>query len=172
MIDLYIARHGQTEENVARIFQGHLPGRLTEEGKRQAMDLGVRMKDVELDAVLSSDLKRVTDTVQLAMEGRGIPWEKTPMLREIDWGSWTGLPLDSVDRSRIPSDAETKEMLYARAGKCLEYIRLHYQGKRLLVVAHGLINRSLRAWIEGVTVDNLTSIPRMDNCEVVHLKLE
>ncbi|WP_308777626.1 histidine phosphatase family protein [uncultured Bacteroides sp.] len=171
MVDLYIARHGQTEENVARIFQGHLPGHLTEEGKRQAVELGRRLAGIELDAVLSSDLQRVVDTVRLAMAFRNLPWEKTPLLREIDWGSWTGLPLDSVDRSRIPADAESKEMLYERAGKCIGYIRRHYQGKRLLVVAHGLINRSLRAQIEGIPADRLTSIPHMDNCEVVHMTL-
>ena len=32
MITLYLARHGQTVENLSRIFQGHLPGTLTEEG--------------------------------------------------------------------------------------------------------------------------------------------
>ena len=31
MITLYLARHGQTVENLSRIFQGHLPGTLTEE---------------------------------------------------------------------------------------------------------------------------------------------
>ncbi|WP_300724546.1 histidine phosphatase family protein [uncultured Bacteroides sp.] len=172
MIDLYIVRHGQTEENVARIFQGQLPGHLTEEGKRQAVELGKELADVNIDAILSSDLQRVVDTVELAMKGRNLPWVKTPMLREIDWGSWTGLPLDSVDRTQIPADAETKEMLYARAGKCVEYIREHYQGKRLLVVAHGLINRSLRAQIAHVPVDELVSIPHMKNCEVIHLALE
>lgn len=34
MITLYLARHGQTVENLSRIFQGHLPGTLTEEGKK------------------------------------------------------------------------------------------------------------------------------------------
>ena len=36
MITLYLARHGQTEENIARIFQGHMPGTLTVEGIAQA----------------------------------------------------------------------------------------------------------------------------------------
>ena len=40
MLTIYLARHGQTEENLSRIFQGHLPGHLTEEGKRQAIALG------------------------------------------------------------------------------------------------------------------------------------
>ena len=40
MITLYLARHGQTVENLSRIFQGHLPGTLTEEGKKQARYLG------------------------------------------------------------------------------------------------------------------------------------
>ena len=36
-MNVFLARHGQTEENLSRIFQGHLPGHLTEEGKRQAV---------------------------------------------------------------------------------------------------------------------------------------
>lgn len=44
MITIYLARHGQTEENISRIFQGHLPGHLTEEGKQQAVELGKRLR--------------------------------------------------------------------------------------------------------------------------------
>lgn len=172
MITIYLARHGQTEENISRIFQGHLPGHLTEEGKRQAVELGKRLRDIPLDAILSSDLQRVIDTVRLAVGDRNLPWQTTPLLREIDWGSWTGLPLDSVDRTHLPADAETREMLYERAGKCLEYIRQHYEGKCILVVAHGLINRSLRAYLAGIPVDELTTVPHMDNCEVVRLTME
>lgn len=172
MVIIYLARHGQTEENVNRIFQGHLPGRLTEEGKRQAQELGEKLKGIDLDAVLSSDLRRVTDTVNLALGECNLPWQTTPLLREIDWGSWTGLPLDSVDRTQLPSDAETREMLYDRARRCLDYIREHYEGKTILVVAHGLINRSLRANVEGIPADGLTSVPHMDNCELICLKIE
>ena len=126
-MNVFLARHGQTEENLSRIFQGHLPGHLTEEGRRQAVALGESLKGIALDAIVSSDLQRVVDTVRLAVGDRGLPWEKNALFREIDWGSWTGLPIDSVDRSRLPADAETPEMLYARAGRCIEYLRAHYE---------------------------------------------
>ena len=62
MITLYLARHGQTEENIARIFQGHMPGTLTVEGIAQAEALRDTLRDISLDAVVSSDLKRCVDT--------------------------------------------------------------------------------------------------------------
>ena len=98
MITLYLARHGQTEENMTRIFQGHMPGTLTVEGIAQAEALRDTLRDISLDAVVSSDLKRCVDTARIAVEGRNLPWEKTVLLREIDWGggSWTGLPLKKL----------------------------------------------------------------------------
>lgn len=170
MITVYLARHGQTEENLKRIFQGHLPGHLTTEGRQQAVELGLRMRNIPLDAVLSSDLQRVKDTVMLAMGHRLLPWETNKLFREIDWGSWTGLPLDGVDRSAIPSDAETREALYHRAEECVYYIRSRYEGKTLLVVGHGLINRSIRAVVLGIPVDRLFELPHMGNGEVVKLE--
>ena len=122
MVEVYLARHGQTEENVCRIFQGHLPGRLTDEGKLQAIALGEYLKDIPLDGILSSDLDRVVETVRLAVGSRHLPWQITPLLREINWGSWTGLPIDSVDKSCYPENAETREMLYHRAEQCVDFI--------------------------------------------------
>ena len=39
MLTLDLTRHGETEENVAKILQGHLPGRLTARGLEQAAAL-------------------------------------------------------------------------------------------------------------------------------------
>ncbi len=191
MITMYLVRHGQTEENLQRIFQGHLPGVLTEEGRQQAVALGPLLKKMPLDAVVSSDLQRVIDTVNLAfygdagragdvpdvsefghcelrslMDGRAIPWERTGLLREIDWGSWTGLKVASVDTTHLPADAESKEMLYERAGLFVEYLKKNYEGKTVLVVAHGLVNRSIQAQVEGVSVEHLYDVPHMKNAEV------
>lgn len=163
---VYLARHGQTEENLARIFQGQLPGRLTEEGRLQAMDLGKRLENIWLDAVVSSDLQRVTDTVQLAVGRRGLPWERSPLFREIDWGSWTGLKVDEVDRSHPPADVETVLQLYERAGQCVEYLRSRYPARSVLVVSHCLIGRSIEAQLRGIPMDCLRTVPFLQNAEV------
>ena len=163
MITLYLARHGQTVENLSRIFQGHLPGTLTEEGKKQAMELGESLRNIALDAVVSSDLQRVVDTVQLAVGSRQLPWQQTTLLREIDWGPWTGLSVGSVDL--------TRQMMYDRAGAFLNYLWQHYDGKRVLVVAHGQINRCLEARITGVPLEELRTVPLMKNAELHRYEL-
>lgn len=171
MITLYLARHGQTVENLSRIFQGHLPGILTEEGKKQAMDLGESLRNIALDAVVSSDLQRVVDTVQLAVGDRQLPWQQTTLLREIDWGPWTGLSVGSVDLSNPPAGVETRQMMYDRAGAFLDYLWQHYDGKRVLVVAHGQINRCLEARITGVPLEELRTVPLMKNAELHRYEL-
>lgn len=171
MITLYLARHGKTVENLSRIFQGHLPGTLTEEGKKQAMELGESLRDIALDAVVSSDLQRVVDTVQLAVGSRQLPWQQTTLLREIDWGPWTGLSVGSVDLSNPPAGVETRQMMYDRAGAFLDYLWQYYDGKRVLVVAHGQINRCLEARITGVPLEELRTVPLMKNAELHRYEL-
>ena len=163
MITLYLARHGQTEENIARIFQGHMPGTLTVEGIAQAEALCDTLRNISLDAVVSSDLKRCVDTA--------LPWEKTVLLREIDWGSWTGLAIKEVDLQHFPADVETEAMLYERAGRFVDYLKERYDGKQVLAVGHGLINRAVQAHIQGVTLEHLRSVPKMNNAELRRFKL-
>lgn len=171
MITLYLARHGQTEENMARIFQGHMPGTLTAEGIAQAGALHDALLDVPLDAVVSSDLKRCVDTARIAVGDRHLPWEQTTLLREINWGSWTGLAIREVDLQHFPADVETEVMLYERAGRFVDYLKRHYEGKQVLAVGHGLINRAVQAQIQGVALEDLRSVPKMDNAEFRRLDI-
>ncbi|MDY3267388.1 MAG: histidine phosphatase family protein [Phocaeicola sp.] len=170
MITVYLVRHGQTEENLMHIFQGHLPGKLTEEGREQARMLGGELQNLNINCIVSSDLQRVVDTVNIAMDVavkyRELPWEKTTLLREIDWGKWTGVLINSVNIKNLPDDAETREMLYDRAGRFVEYLKSNYRDRCVLVVAHGQINRSIEAQISGIGVDSLRSIPHMKNAEM------
>ena len=60
---LCLIRHGETEENLKRILQGHLPGSLSDTGKKQAAELKDKLCLNDFDSIVSSDLKRATDTV-------------------------------------------------------------------------------------------------------------
>ena len=122
-------------------------------------------------AVVSSDLKRCVDTARIAVEGRNLPWEKMVLLREIDWGSWTGLAIKEVDLRHFPADVETEAMLYERAGRFVDYLKERYDGKQVLAVGHGLINRAVQAHIQGVTLEHLRSVPKMNNAELRRFKL-
>lgn len=163
---LCLVRHGETEENLARLLQGHLPGTLSDNGKRQAMNLKQNLNLEDMDVIVSSDLKRVTDTVEILLGGRtDIPWQKIPLLREIDWGSMTGMKIADVDFKHLAKDVETREMLYERAAHARDYLLEHFVEKRVLVVSHGLFLRSLIAVLGNVPLEKLHTIPRMQNCE-------
>ncbi|MBQ9178018.1 MAG: histidine phosphatase family protein, partial [Prevotella sp.] len=51
---VFLVRHGQTVDNVNQILQGQTHGMLTEEGRRQARNVSIQMKDEHIDAFISS----------------------------------------------------------------------------------------------------------------------
>ena len=65
--------HSITEDNEAGIATGWLPGRLSEEGRRLAVELGERRPGSGFVAVWSSDLARAVETAQLAYAGGDVP---------------------------------------------------------------------------------------------------
>ena len=91
MTTVYLARHGQSDWNAARRWQGHADRPLTGLGRRQAAELAERLADTPLDAVYSSDLRRARETAEAVATKHGLPLHVLPELREVDVGSWSGL---------------------------------------------------------------------------------
>lgn len=167
MTELYLVRHGQTEENAAHILQGHMPGHLSHEGIAQAQALRNELKNIRFDALLCSDLKRCMDTAMILNEPHGLPLESTPLLRERDWGPFTGMDILKA-RTKIDHRAEPVESMFRRAETFLLDIVSRYKDKRVLAVSHGLFCRVIQAACSGKTIRD---IPRMDNAEVRRLIL-
>ena len=164
---LYLVRHGQTEENAANILQGHLPGHLNEEGREQAARLRDRLKDIQFDALYSSDLKRCRDTARILNGPHGLPPVFTPLLRERDWGPFTGMDILKA-RTLIDDRAETMDALFRRARTFLTDTARRFDGCLVLVVSHGLFCRVLQAACLGLAI---RAVPRMDNAEVRRVTL-
>ena len=162
LTELYLVRHGQTEENAANILQGHLPGHLSAEGIAQAQALRDKLAGIRFNGLMCSDLQRCVDTAAILNEPHGLRPDYTPLLRERDWGPFTGMDILKA-RTRIDERAESMASMSLRAETFLREALRCYPGGRLLVVSHGLFCRVIQATALG---KSLRDIPRMDNAEV------
>ena len=168
MTILYLVRHGETVDNVNQIMQGQTQGQLTENGVRQAVEVRDRMASVDLSAIIASDLKRSVDTAVVIAEPHHLEVIQTPLLRERDWGSFTGRFIPDLKGEIWPDDIETLENLLSRAGEFITYVRETFPGKKVLAVGHGIVNKAIQAVYYG---KQMSEIQRMTNAEVRILKL-
>lgn len=162
---LYIVRHGETEENKQRILQGHMQGNLTELGKSQVRQTAEELagKDVKFRCIVSSDLKRAMDSARIISERLGIPVVEMKMLRERNWGKYTGISID-VAKDKFYADnrwdfpettneidveqtefAESDEAIYRRAMKAIDLLKEEYGDDAVIVVTHGQFARNMIA---------------------------
>lgn len=163
MTTLYLVRHGETVDNANRIMQGQTQGRLNEKGRMQAAAVRDRMAAEHLDAILSSDLRRAVDTAEIIAGPHGLTVTTTPLLRERDWGGFTGRYIPDLKDEPWPADIESLERITARAGEFLALVRATWPGQTVLAVGHGIINKAIQAVLYG---RQMSGIERMDNAEV------
>ena len=165
---LYLVRHGETVDNANQIMQGQTQGELNENGLRQARELGEQWRNREIDVVIASDLRRSVDTAAIIAAPHGLEVVMTPLLRERDWGGFTGRYIPSLKNEVWPDDIETLENLLSRAGEFIAYVKKTYPGKKVLAVGHGIINKAIQAVYYKMS---MSDIQRMSNAEVRELVL-
>ena len=165
---LFLVRHGETVDNASQLMQGQTQGQLNDVGVGQARQLRDELAVRQIDAIVASDLKRAVDTAIILAEPHGLEVETTELLRERDWGSFTGHYIPSLKGEVWPDDIESLDDLLARAGRFLDYIKKRYAGKTVLAVGHGIINKAIQAVYYG---KQMRDVERMTNCEVRSLEL-
>src|SRR5512133_2359968 len=101
MTNFTLVRHGQTDWNVARRYQGQQDIPLNAEGLQQARTLALFMKEETFDVIYSSDLQRAMQTAQILQEGREATVTADARLREIAFGEWEGKCHDDL-RTAFP----------------------------------------------------------------------
>jgi probable phosphoglycerate mutase len=157
-----LARHGETDWNRARRWQGHADPPLNDVGREQARALAAALDGVPLDAVYSSDLRRARDTAAVVAEAHGLEVVATAALREIDVGEWSGLTTAEIeerfpagwDRHAAGGDGwergETHEAMSARIVGAVSEIAAGHPGETVFCVLHGGVIRALLAYADGL----------------------
>ena len=168
MTTLYLVRHGETVDNANQIMQGQTQGELNENGLRQARLLSEAWREKLLDAVIASDLKRSVDTARIIAAPHQLEVLTTPLLRERDWGDFTGRYIPDLKNEVWPDNVETLENLLSRADEFLTFVRQTFPEKKVLAVGHGIINKAVQAVYYQ---KSMSDIQRMSNAEVRILEL-
>ena len=161
---LYLVRHGESEGNVRQVLQGQTHGNLTPLGLQQAQAAARQLTDVTVDVFMTSDLQRAVDTCRiLAEEHPGAEVHTTPLLRERDWGDFTGQFIPDLQGKPFPDNVETLEHLQERARQFLHDIRIRYVGKTVVAVSHGIMLKAIQAVYYG---RKMQEVEKMTNAEV------
>jgi len=163
MTTIFLVRHGETVDNARQIMQGQTQGELNEKGREQARQVAERLSVEPVDAVVASDLHRAIQTAEIIAAPHGLPVTTTKLLRERDWGSFTGRFIPDLRGETWPDDIESEEMLLERARSFLIYITTTYPDKRVVAVGHGIVNKAIMAVYAQCP---MREVQRMMNAEV------
>ena len=148
---LLLVRHGRTQWNAERRYQGQTDVPLDAIGRAQVRALGERLADETLDAVFASTLGRAQSTAAAIMARHDLPIQPEPRLLEINVGAWEGLKQAEIE-ARYPEElavwqedpvrhgppgGETVGQLAARARAVLDDLAERPDNESVLLVAHG-----------------------------------
>ena len=177
-MELHLIRHGQTNWNEERRAQGQSESKLTKKGKEQALALKEKISHITFDQIFCSSSLRTRQTAELIFPNQALNIEYLDSLKEIFLGSWEGRLYKDIEVANPESHnhfweephlfdlrgAETFYQLQERAVSTVQKIAKNSASKKVVIVSHGALIKSLLCDAERKPIKELWSPPRMHNC--------
>ena len=176
---LYLARHGQVVGFDKLTANGHTDIDITETGVTQMNTLAERLRLVELNAIYATGLTRTEKGARIIGQYHSIPIISKTELKEIFFGDWEGMPLEEIEKKypgeldkrfadiagyRPPGNGENMEDVSKRVLNCLREIIRKHEGKNILLLAHGGVNRLVLCDALGIKIASLFNIQQDYGC--------
>jgi len=167
--EVILLRHAHSTANL----KGVLAGRdnrvsLSPRGKGEARDLANFLETIEFDAIFSSPLRRCRETIAPFLERTAQNVIYLEALIEMEYGDWSGKSLTTLSKEglwksiqnrpstvRFPGGESFSEMSL-RANQ--EILAKAEGRKRILIVSHGDVIKSIVAFHLGMTLDSFQRI--------------
>lgn len=172
MSEIILVRHGETEWNVGEIFRGRADVELNETGIKQAQLLAEYLRDIKIEAVYSSPLKRALKTAETIANCHQLKVENAPGLIDFDYGKWQGLThqevkekyqelyikwIDHPDKVEMPAGESLNDVRKRVIGVVNEVTAPKYEGT-VVLVAHRVVNKVLICALLGLDNSHFWSI--------------
>ena len=176
---LLLARHGQTEWNADRRFQGTTDVPLSARGRAQAHALGRALRGRRITAAYVSPMQRALETAEIALADAGIPFTPIEELRELSLGAWEGCTVDEIRQQdgdpyaawlrapldNPPPDAEPLHDVRDRVLTAVERIADAHDEGNALLIAHGGVISVYACHLLGCSFNQLWRL-RVDNASL------
>jgi phosphoserine phosphatase len=184
---VYLVRHGKTEWNRDKKFQGQKNSPLLEEGKEQARLLGCRLEEKCFRSCYCSPLERTRETARLLnLKGDFTP-DKAFM--EINLGSLEGEAFGDIRPEIKPvvdqfwhsphtfdkklTGGEDFEDIRLRAVSRIEQlVREHEEEDEIIIVSHGALLLSVLNHYEGRVLEDFWEAPMLQPASLTILRFE
>src|SRR3990170_6155251 len=149
---IILIRHGETEYNRQKKWQGWSDVPLNKAGKKQAKLLAHRLKHEVIDILYTSDLKRAAETAKVIAKSVNLQLIKTKKLRERNIGILEGVNFqesiekykdvfgklfDSSDETFKGHGGESVKEVKQRIKELWNEIRAEHKEKIVAIVTHG-----------------------------------
>ena len=160
-IDIAFETHQWSEDNERDIASGWSDTQLSERGRADARERGRVRRSDGIDAVFTSDLRRASETAELAFGETAIPILHDWRLRECDYGDLNGAPTARVHAVRFQHldepypGGESWRAAVERAGRVLEDLPTRWHACRLLIIGHVATRWALDHFLAGVPLEDL-----------------
>lgn len=150
MTRLYLARHGETNLNIKKVYYGFTDVYLNKLGKIHCENIREKLSEVSFDVVVSSPLERAIQSAEIISSLNRSEIISYEGLKELNFGKWENkhfkelqaeyevewkLWIEDWINFSFPQ-GENFKALYARVKACLEEILLSYEGKNILLIGH------------------------------------
>ena len=185
ILKLYIVRHGETEWNVIKRFQGQLNTPLTEKGIKKLKETGKKLENVLFDEVYTSELGRTVASAEIILnENRGyrnkkLELKKLAELNEVYFGVWQGLTYEEVflkypeeannyfynvkNYKAENVEAENLKDALERFLKGINKILDSHESGNILVVTHGTVLEMFMNYVANDSIFDIDERTLMGN---------
>ena len=175
---LYVVRHGETEKNKYGLIQGQTECDLSKNGIEKAKELIPIVRNLKIDVVISSPLKRAYDTASIITEGK-YPINIDDRMIERNWGLCEGASIDDVDTVKCwnfflnigDNGIEKVQDLLKRVSEFLEDIKNKYPDKNVLVASHSAILRAIHYCLHNIPEDGDMSKIDIPNLRIIEYEI-